>query len=226
MTQTSDVFVKQVVFLTVNHRGPLPLRELHSTGETTVWRDPGGSWACLPPVYDYGWNHPATGCDTCLRRSEKYRQKNGSKRREWTKRNVNKNKLAQLVKRRRNSKIRLKKEAIGANKGTILSTKLNSTTTKRTWTEESPRESPRMKQWHEKGALRCANNNKTTKKAFLRKNLERNKHPKNKSSPSMIKTTEPHRRLFLRKALKQNKHPKNKSSPSMLKTTEPHRRPF
>ena len=51
-TQTSGIFVKQVVFHTVNHRGPLPLRELHSTGETTVWRDPGGSWACLPPVYD------------------------------------------------------------------------------------------------------------------------------------------------------------------------------
>ncbi len=29
----------------------LPLKELHSTGETIVWRDPGGSWACLPPVY-------------------------------------------------------------------------------------------------------------------------------------------------------------------------------
>ena len=42
-TQTSGIFVKQVVFLTVNHRGPLPLRELHSTGETLVWRDPGGS---------------------------------------------------------------------------------------------------------------------------------------------------------------------------------------
>ena len=35
-------------FYTVNHHGPLPLKELHSTGETTVWRDPGGSWACLP----------------------------------------------------------------------------------------------------------------------------------------------------------------------------------
>ena len=41
----------------------LPLKELHSTGETIVWRDPGGSWACLPPVYDCVWNHPATGCD-------------------------------------------------------------------------------------------------------------------------------------------------------------------
>ena len=42
-TQTSGIFVKQVVFHMVNHRGPLPLRELHSTGETIVWRDPGGS---------------------------------------------------------------------------------------------------------------------------------------------------------------------------------------
>ena len=30
-------------FYTVNHHGPLPLKELHSTGETIVWRDPGGS---------------------------------------------------------------------------------------------------------------------------------------------------------------------------------------
>ena len=37
------VFVKQVIFLTVNHRGPLPLRELHSTDDIIVWRDPGGS---------------------------------------------------------------------------------------------------------------------------------------------------------------------------------------
>ena len=62
-TQTSGIFVKQVVFRMVNHRGPLPLKEPHSIGETIVWRDPGGSWACLPPVYDWVWNHPATGCD-------------------------------------------------------------------------------------------------------------------------------------------------------------------
>ena len=30
-------------FLTVNHRGSLPLRELHSIDETLAWRDPGGS---------------------------------------------------------------------------------------------------------------------------------------------------------------------------------------
>ena len=63
MPQTIGVFVKQVVFLTVNHRGPLPLRELHSTDETIVWRDPGGSWACLPLVYDYMWNHTAIDYD-------------------------------------------------------------------------------------------------------------------------------------------------------------------
>ena len=51
------VLVKQVVFLTVNHRGPLPLRELHSTDETIVWRDLGGSWACLRPV--------PTSCEFC-----------------------------------------------------------------------------------------------------------------------------------------------------------------
>ena len=32
----------------MNHRGPLPLRELHSTDETIVWRDPRG----FEPVYD------------------------------------------------------------------------------------------------------------------------------------------------------------------------------
>ena len=49
----------------MNHPGPLPLKELHSTGETIVWRDPGGSWVCLPPVYIYEWNHIATGCRIC-----------------------------------------------------------------------------------------------------------------------------------------------------------------
>ena len=32
----------------MSHRGPLPLRELHSTNETLAWRDPGD----LEPVYD------------------------------------------------------------------------------------------------------------------------------------------------------------------------------
>ena len=58
-TDVCGRFVEQVVFLTVNHRGPLPLREIHSTDETRVWRDPGGSWAWLRPVYHYKWIHPA-----------------------------------------------------------------------------------------------------------------------------------------------------------------------
>ena len=49
-------------FLTVNHRGPLPSRELHSTDETWVWRDPRGSWACLRPVSDFEWIHRAKNC--------------------------------------------------------------------------------------------------------------------------------------------------------------------
>ena len=84
-TQTSGIVVKQVVFHTVNHRGPLPLRELHSTGETIVWRDPGGSWACLLPVYDCVWNHPATGWDI------RTTPKKHTKKRE-TLRNANQNK--------------------------------------------------------------------------------------------------------------------------------------
>ena len=54
------IFFQQVVFLTVNHHRPLPLRELHSTDKTIVWRDPGGPWACLRPVYNYEWiNSPS-----------------------------------------------------------------------------------------------------------------------------------------------------------------------
>ena len=75
---TSGFFVKQVVFLTVNHRGPLPLRELHSTGETIVWRDPGGSWACLPPLYHCECHHLATGCDTPWVHPVKHTKKRGA----------------------------------------------------------------------------------------------------------------------------------------------------
>ena len=53
VTHASGIVVKQVVVLTVNHRGPLPLRELHPTDETTVWRYPEGSSARLRPVYHY-----------------------------------------------------------------------------------------------------------------------------------------------------------------------------
>ena len=65
----TDMYVKsfwsRFFFFTVNHRGPLPLRELHSTDETIVWRDPGGS----EPVYDLftitsDFSLPQAVCDT------------------------------------------------------------------------------------------------------------------------------------------------------------------
>ena len=67
-----------MVFLTVNHCGPLPFRELHSTGETMMWRDPGGSWAWLPPVYKC--NHPATVSDSdiCGLCSKQHNKKRGA----------------------------------------------------------------------------------------------------------------------------------------------------
>ena len=88
VTQTSDVFVKQVIFLKVNHRGPLPLRKLHSTNETIVWRDPGVSWACISPVYQW-FNHHVTGCDTYHLHPEKHSEKKVAKQ------NVKKNKTIQ-----------------------------------------------------------------------------------------------------------------------------------
>ena len=48
----------------------------HSTGETIVWRDPGGSWACLPPVYKC--NLPATVCDTCGIHPKQHTKKRGA----------------------------------------------------------------------------------------------------------------------------------------------------
>ena len=59
----------------MNHCGPLPLKELHSTGETIVWKDPGGSWACLPPVYKC--NLPATVRDTCGIHPKQHTKKRG-----------------------------------------------------------------------------------------------------------------------------------------------------
>ena len=43
VTQTCGVSVEQVVFLTVDHRGPLTLRAFHSSNETRVCRDLGES---------------------------------------------------------------------------------------------------------------------------------------------------------------------------------------
>ena len=42
VTQAIGIFVKQVVFLTVNHHGPLPLRDVHSTIEENNVERPWG----------------------------------------------------------------------------------------------------------------------------------------------------------------------------------------
>ena len=59
------IFVKQVVFLTVNHRGPLPFRELHSTDDnrSSVER-PWGILSLFTTCSDYEWIHISRGCDT------------------------------------------------------------------------------------------------------------------------------------------------------------------
>ena len=49
-------------FFTVNHRGPLPVRELHSTDEIIVWRDPGGGGG--GGILNLFSIHPARGCVT------------------------------------------------------------------------------------------------------------------------------------------------------------------
>ena len=95
VTQTSSVLVKQVVFLTVNHRGPLPLRAvIRSTGETIVWRDPRGSWACLPPVYDYESEITLSQADTCRLHPENHCEKNRAKRTGWAKKKTEKKTLS------------------------------------------------------------------------------------------------------------------------------------
>ena len=108
---------------------------------------------------------------TCLRLQVKspyhrlwhvaYARKNSEKNR--AKRNVKKNKTTQNRSWVEEGIKQDWKEADKTNKGTILSTKMNSTTTK-TCTE-GLRENPRAKQWEEKGATQCASNNRTTEKA-------------------------------------------------------------
>ena len=39
-------------------------------GETMIWRVPGGSWACSPPVYDNEWNHTATYAEPAPKSSQ------------------------------------------------------------------------------------------------------------------------------------------------------------
>ena len=43
---------------------PSPWGNFTPPTKTWVWRDPGGSWACLRPVSDHGWIRIARSCDT------------------------------------------------------------------------------------------------------------------------------------------------------------------
>ena len=58
-----------------------------------MWRDPGGSWACLPPGYDY---HTATCCHICRTCPKKQCAEHVPKR-SWEKRRVPQNAEKKLV---------------------------------------------------------------------------------------------------------------------------------
>ena len=58
MTQTCGLFVEQVVFLTVYHRGPLPLREIHSTDETISMERPWGILGLFTTCFQTRVNSP------------------------------------------------------------------------------------------------------------------------------------------------------------------------
>ena len=140
---TSGFLVKPIVYFTVNHHRLLPLRELHSTHETIVWRDPGGSWACLPPVYKC--NHPATVCDTrglCPKQHTKKRGDLGNTKntKSWD--------LGRSVwKRPKRKHSQWKEPYERLNRAKPLSNN-------NSWAEEDQRKSPNVKHSNRKGALR------------------------------------------------------------------------
>jgi len=148
--ENCGIFVKQVVFHTVNHCGPLPLKELHSTGETIVWRDPGGSWACLPPVYDCVWNHPATGCDiwTTPEKHTKRKETLGNATQNKTTRRAGCIKREEKVYKKEHPK-----EAFRI-KGAWWNAEQNKNTNNNSLTEEGQRKIPKLKHSNGKGALR------------------------------------------------------------------------
>ena len=140
--------VKQVVFHTVNHRGPLPLKELHSTGETIVWRDPGGSWACLPPVYKC--NQLATVCDTYVEYTP-----NSTLRREepWeTLKDQNHKKKSWGVGRRSVSKRPQRKHSEWKEPYEMLN-RAKPLSNNNSWAEEGQRKSPKINQSNRKRPL-------------------------------------------------------------------------
>ena len=139
-------FLQQVIFLTVNHHGPLPLRELHSTGETIGWRDPGGSWSCLTPAYDYQCDHLATVPDTCGICPKQHTKKRGALG------NTKKTKLSWDVDRRSVWKRPKRKHSECKEPYEMLNT-AKPLSNNNSWTEEGQRKSPKMNQSNQKRTL-------------------------------------------------------------------------
>ena len=130
----------------MNHSGPLPLKELHSTSETIVWRDPGASWACLPPVYVCVWNHQATGCDmwTTPEKQTKKRETLRNANQHKTTRRAGYEKVYEKTSERKHSEL---------NDQIWWKTEQNKNTNNNSQTEEAQRKSPKMNQSNWKEAL-------------------------------------------------------------------------
>ena len=162
MIVTSGIFVKQVGFHRVNHCEPLPLKELHSTGETIVWRDPGGSWACLPPVYKC--NHHATVCDTCGICPKQHTKKKGA---------LGQTEKTKITRRRAGTWVeevhqkdpkRPKKKHSEWKEPHEMLNRAKPLCNNNSWAEEGQRKSPKMNQSNRKGALQkplCEEQNPT-----------------------------------------------------------------
>ena len=132
----------------VNHHGPLPLKELHSTGETIVWRDPGGSWACLPPLYKC--NHPATVCDICGIHPKQHTKKRGALGN--TKKGPTQTKRSWDVGRRSVWKRPKRKHSEWKEPYEMLN-RAKPLSNNNSWAEDGQRKSPNMNQSNWKGAL-------------------------------------------------------------------------
>ena len=131
----------------VNDHGPLPLKELHSTGETIVWRDPGGSWACLPPVYKC--NHSATVCDTCGIHPKQHTKKRGT---------IGNTKKTKTTRRTAGMWVDevYQKDPKGSNQNerSPMECWTKPLSNNNSWAEEGQRKSPKMNQSNRNGALR------------------------------------------------------------------------
>ena len=97
---------------------PLEGTSLH-WWNNSVGRDPGGSWACLPPVYNCVWIHPATGCNmwTTPEKHTKRRETLGNANQIKTLRRAGYKKV--YVKRKEKRKKKKEKNSQRKNKGAL-----------------------------------------------------------------------------------------------------------